>query len=45
MEKETVTGFTYTHFDCPECGEALEREGDFTGETECDACNHVFVVD
>jgi predicted RNA-binding Zn-ribbon protein involved in translation (DUF1610 family) len=44
-ELQSASGFTYTHFDCPECGEAHEVEGDFTGEFECDLCGCKFIVE
>jgi predicted RNA-binding Zn-ribbon protein involved in translation (DUF1610 family) len=42
---DSVSGFIYTHFDCPACGEALEQEGDFTGFTECEMCGELFIVE
>jgi hypothetical protein len=35
-ELEAVTGYVYTHFDCPACGMPDEREGDIQGDViEC----------
>jgi transcription elongation factor Elf1 len=36
---EEPLGYIYTHFDCPECNEVCEVEGDAAGDTvTCDAC-------
>lgn len=42
-ELEKVTGWFFTHYDCPSCNEVIETEGDTRGETiECDVCGKKF---
>lgn len=43
---EEVTGYLYTHWDCPYCGEANESEGDVKGEeVTCDECGRKAVIE
>jgi len=38
-EVETVRGFPYTHWDCPNCGEVNQTEDEAKGEIlECIEC-------
>ena len=38
-EREDVTGYIYTHWDCPACGEVNEFEGQASNdEAECQEC-------
>ena len=40
-EIEDVHGYLYTHWDCPECGEVNEVEGQAVNEeAECPACGY-----
>lgn len=44
-EAEEARGYIYTHADCPHCSEAVEVEGDATGDTiQCDACEGSFTL-
>lgn len=44
-ELESTCGYPYTHFDCPHCGNAMEAEGDVSGEIfECDDCHEKFTI-
>lgn len=43
MEIEEVTGYTYTHWDCP-CGEVNQEESDKTNEeVTCEACGGTYL--
>lgn len=38
-EDNEVSGYIFTHFDCPHCSEAGEVEGDASGDTLiCTSC-------
>lgn len=44
-EMEEVTGYIYTHADCPYCLEQGDYEGDAQGETvHCTACGKDFKI-
>ena len=44
-EHDEVSGRLITTFDCPECEEITEVEGDATGDTvNCDACGHTVII-
>jgi transcription elongation factor Elf1 len=39
-EDNEVSGYIFTHFDCPHCNEPGEVEGDAAGDTiTCTACD------
>ena len=42
---DTVIGFLYTHWDCPECGHSNEEEGDASSESvECVDCGEIVTI-
>lgn len=44
-ELEEVSGYIYTHVDCPNCNEPVEFEGDRSSENViCDACGFEFRI-
>lgn len=44
-EDAPVTGYIYTHADCPNCGEAGDYEGDRSHEeVRCTACGETFKI-
>jgi len=44
-EIEVVSGYLYTHADCPACGINHEREGDCQGDIwYCDQCKCKFKI-
>ena len=46
VDKEGITGFIYTHWDCLDCGAANETEGDAKGEEViCCDCEAKFIIE
>ena len=44
-EIEDVSGYLFTHADCPECGEVNEYEGDCASRVvACTACDYRFRI-
>lgn len=38
-----ATGYPYTHYDCPHCGQVVQVEGDTRDEViDCDFCGKQF---
>lgn len=45
-KKESITGYPYTHCDCPGCMGEIIVEGDARGEeVECDNCGEKYIVE